>query len=272
LRNAVGIGAIAAIPPAAYGHFVGIDDLEVVRRNVVLPTLPKSSGAIKIGFISDFHCDCDHALYRIQRSVELLEREEPDVVFLGGDYVTHDYERWAPPCIDALTRLNSAPLGVYAILGNHDWWCFGTPLIRSLIVKAGFNLLCNRSVPLDKSGSVWIVGLDDRLVGHSNIEEALVGVPIDSTKLLLVHEPDYADEAPAGFALQLSGHSHGGQIRVFGLALHGPAMGRKYIEGLENSANHPVYTTRGVGVVGPQMRLDCRPEVTVLTISHELKA
>ena len=82
-----------------------------------------------------------------------------------------------------------------------------------------------------------------------------------------MHEPDYADEAPPGFALQLSGHSHGGQIRIPGLpAFHCPKYGRHYPEGLRQGPHHPVYTTRGVGTIGPPIRLFCPPEVTVLTL------
>ena len=97
--------------------------------------------------------------------------------------------------------------------------------------------------------------------------QALQGVPETAVKLLLMHEPDYADEAPPGFALQLSGHSHAGQIRIPGLPpLHCPEYGRRYPEGLQQTTHHPVYTTRGIGMIGPQMRFCCPPEVTILTI------
>ena len=98
--------------------------------------------------------------------------------------------------------------------------------------------------------------------------QALRGVPQDAVKILLVHEPDYADEAPVGFALQLSGHSHAGQIRLPGLPpLHCPVYGRKYPEGVQQANNHLVYTSRGVGMMGPQMRFCFQPEVTLLTIN-----
>ena len=89
----------------------------------------------------------------------------------------------------------------------------------------------------------------------------------DTVRLLLVHEPDYADESPAGFAMQFSGHSHAGQVRVPGLPpLYCPEYGRKYPEGLRHTLTHPVYTTRGVGMMGPQMRFCCPPEVTLLIL------
>ena len=112
-----------------------------------------------------------------------------------------------------------------------------------------------------------MVGLDDRYAGRQDVARALDSVPPDVCKLLLVHEPDYADEAPAGFALQLSGHSHGGQVRVPGLPpLHVPKYSTHYPEGLQQGPHHPVYTTRGVGTTGLPIRLFCPPEVTVLTL------
>jgi hypothetical protein len=88
-------------------------------------------------------------------------------------------------------------------------------------------------------------------------------------KLLLIHEPDYADEAPASFALQFSGHSHGGQVRIPGLApIIVPKYSRRYPEGLQRARHHMVYTTRGVGMVGPKFRLFCPPEVAVIRLTR----
>lgn len=133
--------------------------------------------------------------------------------------------------------------------------------------EAGMTVLRNQSVPFPTVDGAWIVGLDDVCVDKQDAETALQGVPSDACKILLVHEPDFADQSPPGFALQLSGHSHAGQIRLPGLPpLHCPKFGRHYPEGLEQSEHHPVYTTRGVGMVGPQIRLFCPPEVTLLRV------
>ena len=153
------------------------------------------------------------------------------------------------------------------MLGNHDWWSLRPDLIAGELQRVGFEVLRNRSVPLANAPNIWLVGLDSRSLGAHNPMLALQGVPEKAIKLLLIHEPDYADEAPHGMALQLSGHSHAGQIRIPGLPpLHCPTFGQRYPEGLQQTTQHPVYTTRGIGMINPQIRVCCPPEVTVLTI------
>ena len=170
----------------------------------------------------------------------------------------------AAACADALAPLAQAGHGVFATLGNHDW--AGPERVIQELTRVGFSVLRNQSAPLPGVPDIWLVGMDSRSQNAQNPIQALEGVPEAAVKILLMHEPDYADEAPVGFALQLSGHSHGGQIRLPGLPPHCPKYGRRYPEGLRLAAHHPVYTTRGIGMMGPQMRFCCPPEVTVLTI------
>ena len=198
----------------------------------------------------------------------MLLAQRPDVVFLTGDYISYKPHAWVTPAADAVAPLAQAlPGRVFAVLGNHDWWSRGQELLTDAFGERGVTVLRNRSVPLPSVPGVWVVGLDDRCKSKQDPALALARVPEGVIKLLLVHEPDYADEAPPGFALQFSGHSHGGQIRLPGLPpLHTPKYGRRYPEGLRQARHHPVYTTRGVGLMGPQMRLFCPPEVTVLRL------
>ena len=198
----------------------------------------------------------------------MLLAQKPDVVLLTGDYVSgHQRTDWSSECALALAPLRAVRGGVFAILGNHDWWGVRPERVAGQLERGGFQVLRNQSAPLPGAPGVWLVGLDDRWMEAQNPSQALRGVPETALKILLVHEPDYADEAPRGFALQLSGHSHAGQIRLPGLPpLHCPQFGRRYPEGLQQTTQHPVYTTRGVGMMGPQVRTFCPPEVTVLTI------
>jgi hypothetical protein len=261
--------AIGAVGTGAWadGRREG-NHLDVRRTDVFLPHWPQEADGLRIGLISDFHADYRCAVIRTHRSALLLAAQRPDLVFLGGDYVSRETDQaMLPATVAALAPLAHVGRGAYAILGNHDWWGENEELATHLLRQAGFNMLRNASVPIPGVSGAYIVGLDDGWLHRMDVERALRGVPRSARKLVALHEPDFADEIGEGFDLQLSGHSHGGQVRVPGLpALHVPKYARLYPEGLQRAKRHLVYTTRGVGMVGPQVRAFCPPEVTVLTV------
>jgi predicted MPP superfamily phosphohydrolase len=270
LRNAI-VTTCAVATTADYAFAYEPNDLELVKVPVTLPNLPPEARALRIGHLSDMHCDSERSVQRVSRAVRILLDQEPDIVFLTGDYITHNPERWTPECVSALSPLLKAPRGVYAVLGNHDWGQGNDPLrtifISACLQEAGITVLRNSSIPLPGVPKSHIIGLDDVSCGQQDLEAALKGIDTGDFKLLLVHEPDYADMCPEGFALQFSGHSHGGQIRFPGLPpMHLPTYAAKYYEGLNSSRTHQVYTTRGVGTVGIAARTFCRPEVTLITL------
>jgi predicted MPP superfamily phosphohydrolase len=166
----------------------------------------------------------------------------------------------------------AAPLGVFAIPGNHDYWT-DIDVVMAALRAAGLVLLRNASHRLEVDGvPLWLVGVDDVWEQHNDLQAALANVPVAEPALLLVHEPDFADEAvqtPHRILLQLSGHSHGGQVH---LPLLGrpilPWLGQKYPVGLGlvPGSTLQVYTSRGIGVIAPPVRFNCRPEVALLTL------
>ena len=258
-------GAVAELGTGVYAAEWEPDHPQVVYQDVRLAGWPDAAAGLRVGQLSDLHCQSRAAVARTTRAARLLLAQTPDVVLLTGDYISDKHGTgWAAACADALAPLAAVPRGVFAVLGNHDW--AGPGQVIEELTRVGFTVLRNQSAPLPGVRGVWLVGMDSRCHNAQNPIQALAGVPEAAVRLLLMHEPDYADEAPAGFALQLSGHSHGGQIRLPDHPLHCPEYGRKYYEGLRQAARHPVYTTRGVGMMGPQMRLCCPPEVTVLTL------
>jgi len=258
-------GTVAGLGTGLYAHEWEPDHPQVVHRQIHLAGWPPAAAGLRVGQLSDLHCQSQAAVARTARAARLLLAQKPDVVFLTGDYISDRHGvGWAGACADALAPLAQVPHGVFAVLGNHDW--AGPERVMQELTRVGFTVLRNGSAPLPGMPNVWLVGMDSCSVRAQNPIQALEGIPTAAVRLLLMHEPDYADEAPLGFALQLSGHSHGGQIRVPGLPPHCPEYGRKYFEGLRQAAHHPVYTTRGIGMMGPQMRFCCPPEVTVLTI------
>lgn len=269
------VGAVASVATPVYAYEYEPEQLEVTEREVRLPDWPAHADGLRIGHLGDFHCQDDRAAARTARAAQMLLALKPDIVLLTGDYITYfpdqpgeaGFARQAAACTEALAPLKAAPRGVFAVMGNHDQTrnMFGT--VWAALNQAGFHVLFNQSVPLPGAEGIWLVGLGSRSLSTQDPAKALAGVPPGATRLLLVHEPDYADESPAGFVLQLSGHSHAGQVRVPGLPpLYCPRYGRKYPEGLQHTLTHPVYTTRGVGMMAPQIRFCCPPEVTLLTL------
>ncbi len=266
LRGLLTAGLLTT-PTGLYARCVEPYDLQVARVDLKLARWPADGSDLRIGHISDLHVDGHSAWARARHAVRLLMAQRPDAALITGDYITHVAHPWAERCAEALAPLTSLPHGAYAILGNHDYACGDADGISDQLRRAGIRVLRNQAVVLKGLQSVWLVGLESMSYHFDHVESALCEVPEEAVKLLLVHEPDYADRAPAGFALQFSGHSHGGQIRIPGMPpLHTPRYGRRYPEGLQRGPNHPVYTTRGVGMVGPHFRFCCPPEVGVLRI------
>ncbi len=246
--------------------------LRLEEVTVALPALPDGLAGLRIGLITDVHHDAGRPLALLARGVRLLNAAAPDIVLLGGDYVVSratDFDR----CAALLGRLR-APLGVYAILGNHDYWA-GGDRIAAAVAAAGPTVLRNEARRLVAPGGApfWLVGLDDAARRRHDFRTALAGVSEDEFRLLLAHEPDVADLPKARchrFDLQLSGHTHGGQVVLpfIGSPLL-PNLGHHYVRGLHQTRTHPIYTSRGLGGVPPFIRFDCPPEVTLLTLARQ---
>jgi predicted MPP superfamily phosphohydrolase len=157
----------------------------------------------------------------VQRAADIARQFQPDLVVLTGDFVSHPFHRpnrhqcagYAEPCADVLAAIKDVPK--IAILGNHDHWT-DPNFIEGALKDRGIAVLRNAALPLERGSSrLWISGVDDVLVGAADLSRALRTVPESEATVLLAHEPDFADEAAARFPidLQLSGHSHGGQVR-----------------------------------------------------------
>jgi len=262
------LGLVALAPAALAVDMVGFAPraLAVEAREVRLPGLPLEHDGLRLGVLSDFHAG--HVSLDLARAaVEMLNGLAPDLVCLPGDLV-HGDPAVAAPLAEILGTLRP-PLGVLACPGNHDHWSRALPRLRSELAVRGIHFLVNGSRPVARG--LWAVGLDDPWSGRPRPEAALAGVPADACTLLLCHAPDYADHLagyPGRLSLQVSGHSHGGQVVLPGVGpLKLPPLGRKYHTGLYGvaGADRQIYTTRGVGHTLP-VRLNCPPEVTLLTL------
>jgi len=244
------------------------DNLKVCRTDVHLPNWDIEADGVTVGLLSDFHADNRRAVERTCLAVKVMAELQPDIVFLAGDYIsTRLSHRFLRPTVECFKPLKGVPRGVYAIMGNHDYWSGITGDAASLLRVNGVVPLLNESRAFPGLPNTYIVGLDDYLSKKMDLAKALTGVPKNSRRIALIHEPDAADFIGDEFDLQLSGHTHGGQVRLPGLPIiYAPSAGRKYPEGLMKAKRHQVYTTRGIGMGGVQIRLFCPPEITFLTL------
>jgi predicted MPP superfamily phosphohydrolase len=243
--------------------------LTVQRVAVPLLSLPPALDGFRICHLSDLHRGPFISEAQIRQSAQMAMGLKPDLIVLTGDHISLK-AKYARSCASALSSL-SAPHGVYGVLGNHEYWTEEVRRVRDAFEDAGVVTLVNRSLQMDAGGADWwLCGLDDAWAGTPDLDRTLTGVPDDAFKVLLCHEPDFADEmAKRGIPLQLSGHSHGGQVRLPGLGpVRLPYMAYRYPYGLQRvgTSDTLVYTTAGVGVTPPPIRINCRPEVALLTL------
>lgn len=199
----------------------------------------------------------------------------PDLIVLTGDFVSEpflsrDRERAASaaePCAKLLRQMQ-APYGRWAVLGNHDVNTVPDRITDSLRSQ-GIQVLINQSVPIEGNGArFWLGGVDDELERQPDLDGTLRNIPSDECVVLMAHEPDYADHVTNHpVDLQLSGHTHGGQVRLPFLGpLYLPPLGRKYVWGLYKIGELTLYTNQGLGTVNLPVRMNCPPEITLLTL------
>jgi predicted MPP superfamily phosphohydrolase len=258
------IGCVARIEPRL---------LQVEEVEVPIPGLPSRLDGLRIVQLSDLHLSRHVSLEHIQRAVAMAQNLAGDLTVITGDYVSGKEDN-VLSCARALSELR-APLGVYAILGNRDYNA-GAHRVVDALTTAGLSVLRNQGRPIARDGGdradFWLAGLDDVRWRQDDLDAALRDAPDGLPVILLVHEPDYAIRiadraADLGIILQVSGHSHGGQVRLpFIGAPVLPELGEKYPLGLQKAGQMWVYTNRGVGVTSPPIRFNCPPEVTALTL------
>lgn len=267
LPFALGGLALATGLLVSYAARVEPRRVEVVRVTLPLSRLPLNLDGLTLAQISDIHAGEATDVEQIRRFVAMTNALHPDITVITGDMFQHGAQ-WAQTSARELANLQ-APLGVYAIMGNHERR-LPPELGEQPFRDAGLTVLCNAASEVRADGaSLWLVGLDDLLRRWGNLALAMRGVPGGSCKVLLVHEPDLADIAARyPIDVQLSGHTHGGQVRlpVIGPLIL-PTLGRRYPMGLYRVGDMWVYTNRGLGMAIPAVRLNCRPEITLFTLT-----
>jgi uncharacterized protein len=248
---------------------------ELVRLELTLPRWPEALDNFKIAVLSDFHYDPFFSVHPLRAAIPIVNALQPDLIALTGDFVSEPFSGRgrrraayaAEPCASLLRQMN-ARHGLWAVMGNHDA-ATDPDLVTSILHSTGIQVLSNQSTAIERAGGrFWLSGVDDVMNGNSDLDATLRNVPKNEPTVLLAHEPDYADYVarhPVDF--QISGHSHGGQVRLPLLPpFYEPPLARKYIAGLYKVGPLSLYTNRGLGTIGVPIRFDCPPEITLITI------
>lgn len=240
---------------------------KVTRPSIAVANLPAAWQGVRIAQITDIHIGRNSTLAHAREIVDMCNDLQPDIIALTGDYVSQA-EAITQALVEILRDLR-ARIGTFAVLGNHDYWTNAHRVVASLN-SAGIELLKNRHHILKRKGQkLCIAGVDDLSTNNTDVAKALAGVDPKIARILLCHNPDYAEQLPAKprVDLMLCGHTHGGQVR---LPLIGPPLlpikHRKYAEGLIAGPRCPVFVSRGLGMVGAAVRFNCRPELPLITL------
>lgn len=269
-------GAIGAAALAADTIWREPNHPVLVRRDIKFRRWPEHLEGFTIAFLSDFHYDATFSIHPITTAINIVNSLNADLVVLTGDFVSmpmlsfngKSAARNAEPCAKLLGQLR-ARHGLWAVMGNHDYYT-DSDHVTAVLRSEGINVLANESAAIEQNGArFWLSGVNDVLSGTANLERTLERVPHDEATILLAHEPDFANEASRyPIDLQLSGHSHGGQVR-FPLVgpLYLPDLAKQYVLGQYQIGSLTLYTNPGIGTVGLPVRLNCPPEITLLRIT-----
>ncbi|HKY54791.1 MAG TPA: metallophosphoesterase [Anaerolineales bacterium] len=265
--------ALLALGSIGYGFLVEPNWLKIESVRLKLRRLTPAFDGIQIAQISDIHMGGWMNAERLQYVADTLLAQEPDLLLLTGDFLTGNsfvdhHQQYLEDLIAILAPLAKS-IPSFAILGNHDYWT-DAEAVREMLKASGITELTNAVFTLTRGDErLHLCGVDDILEGDVRLDDVVHQLRDASAAILMAHEPDFADTSAATgrFDLQVSGHSHGGQVVIpfYGAPIL-PYLGQKYPSGLYQIRNMFQYTNRGVGMIDPYVRFNCPPEITLFTL------
>ena len=245
------------------------------QRQLTLAVANWSGPPLSIAVAADLHVGAPHAgLPMLRKVVDQLNAGNPDLILLPGDFVIQGViggQAVEPTLIaQELGRLK-APLGVFATLGNHDWWHNGTQIGQAL-EQNGIRVIENGAIPLSTtSGKIWLVGIGDDMTGHAQAAKAIAAAPADAQLIVMMHDPANAPDLPPQTLVAFAGHTHGGQVRLpfFGALITPGRAPRQHAYGWIPGAPAPTWVTSGVGTSILPVRFNCPPETVTLRLGSK---
>jgi predicted MPP superfamily phosphohydrolase len=267
--SAASLGLLSSpVIAATYGAIFEKRFLEIENLNIAFPDLPETLKGLKIVQVSDIHSSMYTPQEDIEKVVEYVNRLEPDILAVTGDFVSSS-RIYIKPCVDAFSKAR-AKYGLFGCLGNHDYYV-GVQEVLQEFRSIGFQMLVNSGATITVRGvPINILGVDDLWRGRPNLVKALKEVDATHFNILLCHQPNYFPTIKSyKVELTLAGHTHGGQIALnfFGSTLSFSSLVTPYLRGLFQENNSMLYVNRGIGITGPPIRFNSSPEITVITLS-----
>ena len=274
--GAINLAALA-LGGVGYGLMAGPAHYTVETVSLKLPRLPREFAGLRIAQISDIHMGSWMNMDRLQQAADLVLAQKPNLLLLTGDFLFgHNFNEASRGHLNDLSTVLAplaAELPSFAVLGNHDYWT-NSEAVREMLSSCQITDLTNTVFTLTRgSENLHLCGVDDVWEGNVQLENVISQLTDNSAAILLAHEPDFADTSAATgrFDLQVSGHSHGGQVVIpyYGPPIL-PLLGEKYHSGLYKVGEMFQYTNRGVGTGALPVRFNCPPEITLFILDGQL--
>lgn len=237
------------------------DWLSLEKRTLKLPNW--DAEGFRVAVVSDLHLNGPKETVRAKRAVQMALEQRPNLVLIPGDFLNVVYPHTIENISSVLSLFSDFGTPCAAVMGNHDYFSKSPSQIIERVSRSPVKLLRNEVFECE---GVTVAGVDDAIVKRERFDFFHEG-QVSKSIIGMLHEPDFVVGMPKFVSLQISGHSHGGQVCLpTGVPLFTPYGARNYVAGFYPNADVPLYVTRGVGTTGLSYRLFCRPEVTLLTL------
>lgn len=258
--------------PAIWSFAVEPASLRTQDYEIAAPRWPAPCDGVRVAVLADLHVGSPfNGPAKLQRIRELTQRARPDLILLAGDFVIQGVAggRFSPPeLIASELRSLSAPLGVWAVLGNHDWW-LDAPRVQRAFESVGIRVLEDAAVSVDReSCRFWVAGISDFWEGRHDVARALSSVPDSAPVIAFTHNPDVFPSIPARVSLTIAGHTHGGQVYVplVGRPIVPSNYGQRYAVGHVVEENRHLFVSSGLGTSIIPVRFLVPPEISIVVL------
>jgi uncharacterized protein len=278
-RIALALVLLLIVGCLVWGFFIEPNRLVIHEETIRIDNWPQELSGLRIAVLSDIHPGAPFINdAKLARIVELTNQQQPDLIVLLGDYISPNswpMHRVEPEVTASALKNFRAPLGVYAVLGNHDWWYNG-PKVRHAFEAEGIKVLDNEVAELKwRDGPFWLVGLADLWTPRpQHIDETVAKLPPGAAAIALTHTPDIFLRLPQSIPLLLAAHTHGGQVNLplIGAPVVPSRYGRKFRAGHFFENGHHLFVTTGIGTSIIPVRFGVTPEIVILTVVSEGRA